>query len=78
MKNEPLFQFTKEQQEEMRVALQKYFIEELEIELGNLQTDIFIDYLSEHIGKKYYNLGVLDVIQAIKAKTDDLVLLIKE
>lgn len=78
MKNDPQFQFSKEQTEEVRETLKTYFDSELEIELGNLQAVMFIDFLNQHIGKQYYNLGIADAMAAIKEKTDDLVLLIKE
>lgn len=78
MKNQTYFQFPKEQAEEIRTVLKNYFSDELEMEVGDLQVDMFIEFLNQHIGKQYYNLGVLESIQAIKEKTDDLVLLIKD
>jgi uncharacterized protein (DUF2164 family) len=74
----PLFTLNPEQQEEVREVLKHYFTEEFELEIGNLQADIFIDFLSEHVGKHYYNLGVSDTMQAIKEKAEDLVLLLKD
>jgi uncharacterized protein (DUF2164 family) len=78
MKKQPQILLSKERKEEIREVLKKYFAEELEIELSSLQADIFIEFLSNHVGKHYYNLGVLDVIAAIKEKSEDLVLLMKE
>jgi uncharacterized protein (DUF2164 family) len=72
------FHFTKDQQDELRAAIRAYFLDEMEIELSNLQTDFFIDFLNEHVGKKYYNLGVIEAIKAIKESTEDLVLLMRE
>lgn len=78
MKPQSPFQFTKEQQEELREALKEYFVTELDTDLGNLQSDMLIEFLHENVGKHYYNLGVTDTIAGIEEKAKDLVLLIKE
>jgi uncharacterized protein (DUF2164 family) len=78
MTTEKTFKFPKEQLEELRAVIKGYFLDELEMEIGDLQADLFIEFLNEHVGKQYYNLGVTDAIAAIKDKTDDLVLLIKD
>lgn len=74
MKSVSQFHLTKEQKEDMKEILRQYFHDELDVELGNLKADILIDFLSEHIGKYYYNLSVVDAMAAIKEKTDDLIL----
>lgn len=73
-----LLHFSKEQHEDLRAALKAYFLDELDIPIGDLQADLFITFLHEKIGTRYYNLGVQDTITAIKEKTEDLVLLFKE
>lgn len=78
MKKSRMFQFSKEQSEELRAAIKAYFFDELEIEIGDLQAELFIEFLDKEVGKKYYNLGVTETIRAIKEKSDDLVLLIKD
>jgi len=78
MKTDPDFQFTKEQTEVLRDALKKYFADEFELEIGDLQADLFIEFLNKQVGKEYYNRGVLDTIEALKEKSADLVLLIKD
>jgi uncharacterized protein (DUF2164 family) len=72
------FHFSKEQTDELRAAIQGYFLDELDLEIGTLQADLFIAFLNEKIGKHYYNLGVTDTIAALKDKAEDLVLLMKE
>lgn len=74
----PPFNFSKEQRDGVKQALQKYFADELEMELTNLQADLLLEFLNDEIGKNYYNLGVTDAIAAIKEKAEDLVLLVKE
>jgi uncharacterized protein (DUF2164 family) len=78
MKTNPDFQFTKEQTEALRDSLKKYFADEYELEIGDLQADFFIEFLNKQVGKEYYNRGVLDTIEALKEKSADLVLLIKD
>jgi uncharacterized protein (DUF2164 family) len=78
MKTQPQFKFSKEELSAIRQTIQAYFLDELDIEIGDLQADLFIEFLNTQIGREYYNLGVRDVIAAIKDKTDDLVLLIKD
>lgn len=74
----PSFQFTPEQQADLRRALNQYFTTELEIEIGDLQTDLLIEFLNNQVGRFYYNQGITDAIATIKERADDLVLLIKE
>ncbi len=69
---------TSEQKDEIKAHLKKYFIDELETELSNLESDILIDFLTTKIGKYYYNVGVTDTITSLKDKIEDLVLLIRE
>ena len=78
MKKESQFPLSKEQKEEIRETLKHYFVDELEMDLGDLQVDIFMQFLSDRVGKHYYNLGVVDAMAGIKEKAADLVLLIKE
>ncbi len=75
---ESQLKLSREQQDEVKELLKKYCAQEFDIELGNLQSDMFIDFLSENVGKYYYNLGITSAIATMKEKTEDLVLLIKE
>jgi uncharacterized protein (DUF2164 family) len=76
--HKPPFQFSPEQQADLRRALNQYFATELDIEIGDLQTDLLLEFLNTQIGRYYYNQGITDAIAAIKERADDLVLLIKE
>ncbi len=68
----------KDRRAEIRLALQAYFLDELEMELSDLQADLFLDFLATTIGNHFYNLGVTDTIAAIKDKASDLVLLLRD
>ncbi len=78
MSTQRKFNFSKEQSDKLRASIVAYFLDELDIEIGTLQANLFIDFLNEKIGNTYYNLGVSDAMKAIKEKTDDLVLLIRD
>ncbi len=70
--------FTKEELQDLREAIQAYFLDELDMEIGTLQADLFIEFLQTNVGKQFYNRGVQDTIKALREKTEDLVLLLKE
>ncbi len=78
MKSKQIFQFSTDQLQDLRDSVKAYFLDELEMEIGDLQVDLFIEFLNNNAGKKYYNLGVTDTIASVKDKADDLLLLIKE
>lgn len=78
MKQDPHFKFSQQQRSDIKATLQKYFSEELEVEIGSLQADILVDFLDEHVGRHYYNLGVTDAMTVLKEKTEDLVMLMKD
>lgn len=78
MPKQDTFHFSKEKLQDLRDQLKTYFSDELDVEIGDLQADLFIDFLSITIGKDFYNQGVADTVAALKEKSDDLLLLIKE
>lgn len=72
------FDFPKEQYDDLKQSLQSYAENELEIKMGDLQVELFMQFLHEKIGNHYYNLGIREAIKQIKDKADDLFLLLKE
>lgn len=77
MAKKPEFQFSKEQTEELKAAISAYFLDELDVEVGSLQAEMFIDFLHQHAGKHYYNLGVTDTMNVMRDRTEDLIMLLK-
>lgn len=71
------FQFSKEQALQLKETIKAYFHNELDTEIGDLQAELFLDFLNQNVGKHYYNLGVTDTLAAIKDRTEDLIMLIK-
>lgn len=69
---------TKEQSREMIDALKSFFLDELDMELSDMQAGFLVDFLSQNMSKYFYNHGVADTINALKDKTEDLILLLKD
>ena len=77
-KQEVHIQLSKEQKEQAASKLKKYFMENFEVEIGMLQSEFFIDFISENIGSYYYNKGIEDSLSYMTDKLDDLYLLMRD
>lgn len=51
---------TKEEKNQMMIAIQRYFVEEREEEIGELATINILEFITKHLGSYYYNQGVRD------------------
>lgn len=69
---------TKEQKEDAASKIEKYIADNFEVETGNLQARIFLDFITENIGVYYYNKAVADSFAFITERTEDLFLLMKD
>jgi uncharacterized protein (DUF2164 family) len=69
---------TKEQRREMTDDLKSFFLDELDMELSDMQVGFLVDFLSQNLSKYFYNRGVVDTMNALKDKTEDLLLLLKD
>lgn len=74
---ENLLTLSKEERSDAIEKLTEYLDKNLDIELGNLQGELLLDFLSEKIGIYYYNQGVSDSIKMMNEKVEDLYLLIR-
>lgn len=63
---------SKEIKEEMRRHIIQYFSEEREEDLGDLASQLLVDFFIEQLGPYIYNQGVEDAHGYIKDKVDDL------
>lgn len=70
--------FPAEKHQALRDELKAYFLDELDLEIGSLQTDLLIEFLTKNVGQHFYNQGVMDAQQVIKEKAADLVLLLND
>jgi len=77
-KKKDIITLTKEQKENAIEAIRDYILDNFELEIGNLQSDMFLDFITEHIGVYYYNKAVIDSLSAMTDKVDDLYLLLKD
>ena len=68
----------KEQKEKAAILIKEYFEEELDTEIGLLRAGFFVDFLSEQIGKYFYNKGIADCSTYMEEKVEDLFLLMKD
>ncbi len=50
-------QLDSKQKSELTHALQKYLQDELDVELGQFDTEFLIDFISKKFGAIYYNKG---------------------
>ncbi|MCL2773710.1 MAG: DUF2164 domain-containing protein [Oscillospiraceae bacterium] len=69
---------TKEQKSNAINKIKEYAAENFEIEIGNLQVEIFLDFITKNIGIYYYNQAVADSLSFMTEKANDLYLLMKD
>ncbi|MDN3695809.1 MULTISPECIES: DUF2164 domain-containing protein [Vibrio] len=56
----------------MVAALQRYFEEELDSELGQFDGEFLLDFLSKKLGPVYYNQGIADAQKVMERKIMDI------
>ncbi|POF28098.1 DUF2164 domain-containing protein [Roseibium marinum] len=52
--------------------IQRFLDEELDVEIGNMDADRLIDFLSTSLGARFYNLGLNDAQALFARKADDI------
>ncbi len=52
--------FSKQQTESIVIAIQNYFVDKLDQEIGQFDAEFLLDFFSENIGSYYYNQGLTD------------------
>ena len=77
-RKEPTIPLTKEQRENAVAQIKEYILENFDADIGRLQSEIFLDFITEHIGVCYYNKGVADSMAFITDKIEDFYLLMKD
>ena len=77
-KPKDLIELTKEQKAAAAAKLREYAADTLEIELGNLQSELLVGFITNHIGAYYYNKAIDDAIAFMVQKADDLYFLMKD
>ncbi|MDB1126251.1 DUF2164 domain-containing protein [Vibrio algarum] len=64
--------FTQKQRQEIIDALQRYFEDELEFDLGQFDADFLLDFITKKIGPAFYNQGIRDAQQVLDLKLADI------
>jgi len=52
--------------------IQRYLDDELEVEIGNMDAEFLIDFLSGSLGAHFYNLGLKDALALFSRKAEDV------
>lgn len=77
MENKKRIEIPKEIKKNISNEIKRYLSDEMDVEIGDLKADIFLEFITEKIGDYYYNIGVEDSITMIKDRTDELYMLIR-
>jgi uncharacterized protein (DUF2164 family) len=64
--------FAKDTRSEIVARIQRYFVDELEQEIGAIPAELLLGFFSETVGPYYYNQGLADA-QAVFSKSLDQV-----
>jgi len=71
-KKTPKFVLNKEKREFMVSAIQSYFKNEMDIDLGDLASTLILDFFAENLASEFYNQGVVDAQKYISEKIEDI------
>ncbi len=72
MKDKDKFKLTKEQREDMILAIKAYFLEEREEELGDLASNMMLNFIIEELAPEFYNKGVYDSYKYMSDRVEDV------
>jgi len=62
----------KEQKKEIAGKLQAYFLQERGQELGDLATDLLVDFIVSELGAIFYNQGIADAYTLMSGRLEEL------
>ena len=77
-KKEDIISLSKEQKARATAKIKDYIEENFDIDTGNLQAEIFVDFITKNIGIYYYNQVIADSLAFFNEKANDLYLLMKD
>lgn len=72
MKKNDKFNLTKEKRENMISAIKTYFFDEREEELGDLASNLMLDFIIDELAPEFYNQGVYDSYKYMSDRVEDL------
>jgi uncharacterized protein (DUF2164 family) len=65
-------EFTHEQKARLVSEIQKYFIKELDQDIGDFDAEFLLDFFSEKVGGYYYNQGLNDARALLDEKLETI------
>ncbi|HEY8890039.1 MAG TPA: DUF2164 domain-containing protein [Clostridium sp.] len=72
MINKNVIKLTKEKKEEMISEIKNYFLNEREEELGDLSSNLMLNFIIEELAPEFYNQGVYDSYKYMCDRNEDL------
>lgn len=63
---------SKEKREQMNLAIKSYFQNERDEELGDLASDLILNFIIEELASEFYNQGVYDAYQYMNDRIEDV------
>lgn len=63
-------EFSKEQKTAIARRVQRYFVEQLDAEIGAVSAIFLLDFFADEIGGHFYNRGLIDAHEALTAGLD--------
>ena len=77
-KKEPVIVLSKEQKATAAAKIKGYVADNFDTDIGSLQSEIFLEFITDNIGIYYYNKAVADTQAVMSDKIEDLYLLMKD
>lgn len=66
------FDISKEKQDELIRAIQVFFLEDLDEDIGQLKALLVMDFLIDKMGAAFYNQGIEDSYKYLNDRLEDL------
>ena len=66
-------EFTSQQKQAMCRALQRYLEDELDVEIGQFDSDFLFDYIVSNFGPAFYNQGLSDAQAVMQRRMLDII-----
>ena len=66
------FNLSREKREELKNEIKEYFYEERDEELGDLASDMILEFFMDKLATEFYNQGVYDSYRYMTDRTEDL------
>ena len=63
--------FEREEKRALMRKVQDYFAAELDVEIGDIATEMLLEFLQKEIGAHYYNKGLHDAQTALRSQIDN-------